>query len=1121
MAWFSPLRRITAPRLRPGAHFSDGPRRQGNGRRHPLTVERLEDRVLLDSAGIVWDRASNLTLSFVPDGTQLDQHASSLATTFSQIGESDIWKSTILEAFQTWAIHANINIGVVEDRGLPFGTSGPIQQDPRFGDIRVGAIPLSEEVLAFSVPYDRVISGTWVGDVVFNSQGSFQTVDDIFSVALHEAGHVLGLGHSDDPNSPMHVHGISEATTPTAADIAQLQLLHGTRDLDPNEAPLDPLDEPSPPDDGQGETPGQGQPHLDPKTNADQDGNDPEVGDHGPGPQGSGQAGEGVAGADNEGSGNDGGISDSSGQDPHDGTSPADGGEDSGTQAGENGSDGNDNPDQPRQQRQGVRNDSSPQATRLEILDRVEGEEFGPRAVVYGDIAGPDDVDFYCLPISAGDAGPLTLELTSSGISLLQPHLVVLDESGNVLAQGQSNNPFGDVVSLPLGPVAQDATYFLRVSGAGPGAFGSYLLTAAVNGRDVLQQVPVDGLACRGRFGCLSNDELQGYFQGAEKPSLNDDHHQDDDLDASQELETTPGFEPHTRFHVIGSISDASDVDHYHFTTPDLAHDQPTVMTVTVASLDEGQLIPMVTVFERGKTPLDGQLLANGHGNYTIQVSNVDPDSKHFLRVKSAEHDSPFDTGNYRITVMFGHQSMELETFVSGTLQTGQEQQVYSLHVAQPQLFHLAIVTDANPTLEETVAVMTVTNFDHQEVYRVAAQPGQTRTSSSVLLAPGTHTVNVFAATRLGGTPGHVSYSIRGLSISEPIAVVPTDPTEDPLFVCPGVDDIYCYPNSTTASTSFLWPDSVVSVDPPPDSEMTEWIDLAPADWWSWYWDAATENSPPRCQDDAYETWQGQSLQVAAAVGLLANDSDPEAGPLNVAVVENASHGTVTLRPDGAFTYVPDEHFVGVDRFTYRAFDASRLSDLAGVEIDIQPTPPAASIQSVSPDPRQQPVDELTIRLTQEVIGLGLEDLTLTRDDGNNLLDRVVVRLSQTDATTWTLSGLTTLTDRPGTYQLTLSSLGSDIQSVAGVPLAASQTRTWENVVRPGDANADGRFDQFDIIAVMQCAKYATGEMATWAQGDWTGDGLFDQLDVVAALQTGDYLRVQHLTDTSIPDGLA
>jgi hypothetical protein len=68
----------------------------------------------------------------------------------------------------------------------------------------------------------------------------------------------------------------------------------------------------------------------------------------------------------------------------------------------------------------------------------------------------------------------------------------------------------------------------------------------------------------------------------------------------------------------------------------------------------------------------------------------------------------------------------------------------------------------------------------------------------------------------------------------------------------------------------------------------------------------------------------------------------------------------------------------------------------------------------------------------------------------------------------------------------------------------------WLNV-RPsaplvGDANQDGRFDQHDVVQVLQADKYGAGQPAGWGEGDWTGDGTFDQMDIVAALQTGAYL---------------
>jgi hypothetical protein len=59
----------------------------------------------------------------------------------------------------------------------------------------------------------------------------------------------------------------------------------------------------------------------------------------------------------------------------------------------------------------------------------------------------------------------------------------------------------------------------------------------------------------------------------------------------------------------------------------------------------------------------------------------------------------------------------------------------------------------------------------------------------------------------------------------------------------------------------------------------------------------------------------------------------------------------------------------------------------------------------------------------------------------------------------------------------------------------------------PGDANRDGRFNQKDIVIVLQANTYLTGKPASWSEGDWDGDGVFDQIDIVAAQQAGLYLK--------------
>ena len=203
-------------------------------RRRP-SLERLEDRLALDSGGVLIGFDPHFTLSLADDGTAIGQEASALHSTLSAIAPAAQWQEAILRAFQTWAVHTNADIGLIGDGGQPFGAPGASHGDDRFGDIRIGASAMSTEVGAVSVPIDNVASGSWLADVIFNTQFNFQTLDDLLAVATHEAGNVFGLKDNADPNSPLFTGGSPVVHPPTATDIANLQALHGVRADDANE----------------------------------------------------------------------------------------------------------------------------------------------------------------------------------------------------------------------------------------------------------------------------------------------------------------------------------------------------------------------------------------------------------------------------------------------------------------------------------------------------------------------------------------------------------------------------------------------------------------------------------------------------------------------------------------------------------------------------------------------------------------------------------------------------------------------------------------------------------------------------------------------------------------------
>ncbi|MGE0359515.1 MAG: Ig-like domain-containing protein [Vicinamibacterales bacterium] len=82
---------------------------------------------------------------------------------------------------------------------------------------------------------------------------------------------------------------------------------------------------------------------------------------------------------------------------------------------------------------------------------------------------------------------------------------------------------------------------------------------------------------------------------------------------------------------------------------------------------------------------------------------------------------------------------------------------------------------------------------------------------------------------------------------------------------------------------------------------------------------------------DGYATAYVTPL-VVPAKGVLANDSG---GALTAVLVSPPPNGTVTLQPDGGFTYVPNRWFAGIDTFTYRADTAVGTGNTAAVNITV------------------------------------------------------------------------------------------------------------------------------------------------------------------------------------------
>ena len=198
-----------------------------------LALETLERREVPAQFGIPWANPTALTVSFAPDGTDVDGSASELYALMAESGLSEaVWQREILRAFQAWAAQANLNFGVVADNGAALGAAGLPQAHAGFGDIRIFAAPLADSCLAITTPPGD-LAGTRTGDIILNSNYNFGVgtfaARDLYTVFLQEAGHALGVGNSPNTNSVMYEFYQGTRSGLISEDVTRVRALYGAR----------------------------------------------------------------------------------------------------------------------------------------------------------------------------------------------------------------------------------------------------------------------------------------------------------------------------------------------------------------------------------------------------------------------------------------------------------------------------------------------------------------------------------------------------------------------------------------------------------------------------------------------------------------------------------------------------------------------------------------------------------------------------------------------------------------------------------------------------------------------------------------------------------------------------
>jgi hypothetical protein len=403
-------------------------------------------------------------------------------------------------------------------------------------------------------------------------------------------------------------------------------------------------------------------------------------------------------------------------------------------------------------------------------------------------------MDFFTFTIPAYFTSSMTVEVQTSGISLLAPQLTVYNGMQLVISSASSTNPGNDAVTY-VSYVMPGQTYYFQVAGARSDVFGigSYRLKLFSGSVSPLMIANYDTVYNTGSTTVYNNTNTT--------------------ISTSMSLDQTPyiGTQAFSRA-IMSALSTPGQVGFYQVVAQPTASGAASTMVAMVSAVNGSTLLPHITVFDQFGNLINAGILVNDHGTYLVQVANATPYATYYVEVSADPYAGTNNTGTYLLGVDYISAPIVLTQFASNTLSGTSNQNFYSMSVPGSQITHF-VLSASDPTAAVATAVrMTIYDQYNNIIFTLDDIAGQT-VSANLYLGKGTYTVRFVAATIDGSTLSPFTYNLLGETLTDPIDAYPVNPISPTLP-----------PPSPTPTLTTIYPTN----PPPPDPGSAPWTPPPP-----------------------------------------------------------------------------------------------------------------------------------------------------------------------------------------------------------------------------------------------------------------------------------------------------